>query len=900
MSTEQRELWLRGLTRVLLRLYPSRFRDRFGPELEDTYAQRMEGRRREGSLFPFLRTCGLLIWHSVRDGTLERMGSRVGKARAGTPRGMLEEVGYDVRYALRGMRKRPAFYALVLLVFALGIGANTVMFSVVNGVLLKPLPFPNSHELVVPWQTIPSWLESDNPDLRATWDHLSMAYPVFEDWKEMSPSLEKLGIYARRTYIATGGERPERISGAMASWEFFHVLGIAPALGRTFLETEDRMGGGRLAVLGHGVWQDRFGSSPDVVGQTLILNDVPHTVVGVMPPGFSYPEDTRVWVTLFDSDRERARTNQFAVAIARLKPGVTVEAAQRDMEVVQAQLAELYPESGHGQGYGVNVVSLQEELVGDSRSALLLLLGAVAIFLAIACANIMNLLLLRASERRQELAVRQSLGAGRKRLLGQLLTEGLVLSIMGGCLGLLLAASTLDPFLTLLPAGTPRLDEVSLDGGVLGFSLSLAVLTGILASLIPGLLASGSGLSVILKDAGRSTSGGKGRNRTQLVLLVSEVALTFVLLVGAGLLARSFNRLTSVDTGFSSQGIIAMRVDFRGARYASSDQIRQAYDELTQRLDVMPGTSDVALATPGPFRDWGSNSTMVETRRGIEHTNTKQEHVEPEYFPFMGVPLLSGRTFTLAEMEGDAAVILVNKALEDAFWPEEGAVGQRVKLGRDPTNENPWLTIIGVVGDVRRRLDGEPYTTLFHPVSYGPYEKPTILMKASGDLSLTMAGAREVLRSVDPDVPVISLESLDTEIARTVAGPRVRVMLLSAFSLFAALLAILGIFGLLAQAVTQRRNEIGIRMALGAQEGMVLREVLWKGVTVLLLGLATGIMVTLATVRVLEPFLFQIEPLDVGTMVMVGALLSASALAASFLPARRATRVDPVEALRSD
>jgi putative ABC transport system permease protein len=343
-----------------------------------------------------------------------------------------------------------------------------------------------------------------------------------------------------------------------------------------------------------------------------------------------------------------------------------------------------------------------------------------------------------------------------------------------------------------------------------------------------------------------------------------------------------------------------MRVDFRGARYATSEQIRQGYHELTQRLEVMPGTSDVALATPGPFRDWGSNSTMVETRGEIQHTNTKQEQVEPGYFPFMGVPLLSGRTFTSDEMEGDAAVVMVSKALEDAFWPEEGAVGQRVKLGRTPDNENPWLTIIGVVGDVRRRLDGEPYTTLFSPLSYGPYRKPTILMKASGDLSLTMAGAREALRSVDPDVPVISLERLETEISRTVAGPRVRVLLLGTFALFAALLAVLGIFGLLAQAVTQRRNEIGIRMALGAEAGMVLWEVLQKGVMVLVLGLALGLLVTVAAVRVLEPFLFQVEPLDVITLVAVGALLSASALAASFLPARRATRVDPVEALRSD
>lgn len=824
-------------------------------------------------------------------GGVEQVKEKVREERLGFS---LDSLFRDVRHTFRGLRKRPVFYATVLLVFALGIGANTVIFSVVNGVLLRPLPYPEPDRLVSAWQTHPNWLESDNPSLRAQWDHLQLAYPVYEDWRAMSPVFQDLGIYASRTFIVTGGERPERIGGARATRGVFGVLGIDPILGRTFLESEDRPGGPGLVVLSYGIWMERFGGDREVLGRTMVLNESSFTIVGVMPRGFSFPEGARLWTTFPDSDRERERNSQFANGIARLKPGVSLATAQREMEALQDHLHEVHPIPGRH--YGVNLVNLHDDTVGDVRSALTLLFGSVGIFLVIACANIASLLLLRAAERRKELAVRLSLGASKKRLVGQLLTEGVVLSALGGGLGLLLAVVSLGPFLSLLPPGTPRLESVSMDGSVLAFFVGLSTLTGLLVGVVPGSMASNTKLISGLNESGRGSSRGSGRNRIQFALLVGEVAMTFVLLAGAGLLTRSFSRLTAVNPGFSSDGVVVMRMDLRGERYAEKESIRQAYGELMGRLRALPGVSEVSLASPGPFRSWWSNGTTVDTGEGFVETNTQQESVSANYFEMMEIPLLAGRTFTPDEIRDEAPVIVVNEAMERAFWPETGALGQRVKLGR-AENRNPWLVVVGVVGDVRRRLEREPYTTLFHPLSF---QGPAVLMKTAGDPSLVMVGARQALRAVDPQVPISGLETLDAEISRTVAGPRVRTMLLGSFSLFGTLLAVLGIFSLLAHAVSQRTNEIGIRMALGAEKRAVLRDVIQRGLGILALGLGLGLLVTFIAVRALEPFLFHVGRSDPGTLAGVALLLSVCTLVATVIPARRAMGVDPAEALRSE
>ena len=896
MKPCRQEEWLRRLFKVLMALYPQEFRGAMGKDLEDTYVDRMEGLRGKGGMGAFLRTAALMVWHSLRDGTLERMAQRRKSRSGGQGGGVMAAVPNDARHAFRALGKKPAFYATVLLVFAIGIGANTVMFSVVNGVLLQPLPFPEPDRLVVPYQTRAHFRESDNPALRAMWDRMWMSYPTYEDWLESSPVFQEYGLYLVRTVIADGGEGSERIRGTRATRGLFGALGAAPHLGRIFLEEEDRLGGPHLVVLSHGLWVQRYGGDPAVLGESLVLDEEPHTIVGVMPEGFDFPGEVRLWTTFPDSDRERGRNNQFAESLARLRPGATMASAQRDMEVLQEQINEA--QFAGEEGYGVNLVGLHEETVGDVRSALSLLLGSVAIFLAIACANITSLLLLRAAERRKELAVRLSLGAGKKRILGQLLTEGFVLSLLGGSLGILLSVATIRPFLALFPANTPRLNEIALDGRVLVFSVLLSLVTGLMVSVIPGFMASRADLSAVMKSTARGTFGGRGKNRTQGGLLVAEIALTFVLLVGAGLLARSFSRLTAVDPGFSSEGVIVMKADVRGARYAEREALRQAYDELTARIGALPGVISVGMGNPGPFAGTWSNGTAVETVSGLVETNTQQEDVSATYFETMGIPLLAGRIFTPEEYRTQDDVVMVNAVFGETYWPGEDPLGKRVKLGGGGhNNDRPWLRVVGVVGDVRKRLEREPYPTLFHPEAY---DQPTVVIKAGADPAGIMAGAREVLRAVDPGVPLISMGLLDQEIGRTVAGPKVRTLLLGAFSGFAMLLAVLGIFGLLAYAVAQRTGEIGIRMALGAPKKIVLQGVLVRGLGVLGAGLLLGLAVTLLAVRFLEPFLFEVGTVDPVTMGAVALLLSLATLGASVIPARRAMRVDPVEALRAE
>ena len=603
------------------------------------------------------------------------------------------------------------------------------------------------------------------------------------------------------------------------------------------------------------------------------------------------PKDRALVVAELSSSEGVATPQEVEVApaVAQLRPGVSLATAQREMEILQKHLNELYPNPGRETG--ANLVDLREELVGRTRPILRLLWGCVLVFLLIGCANITNLLILRASERKREFAVRLSLGAGRRQLLSQLLTEGVVLSVLGGGLGLVLAVAFLESFLTLLPQATPRLNEVSLDGQVLIFSLALSGAVGIVASMIPGLMASGKNLSSAMKDSGRGTMGGRQRNRVQLALLVSEIALSFILLVGAGLLVKSLSRLTSVDPGFSSEGIVLLDMDMRGSRYEERENARVAYEELRERLKALPGVMDVALADPGPFSGTWSQGTTVETREGPVETNTFQEDVSANYFEVMEIPLLDGRNFTPGEMDGGSNVVIVNETLAKAFWPDGQAVGQSLLPGRN------LLTIVGVVADTHRRFDLEPFFTVYRPLEY---DGASAIIKTAVDSDGVMAGAREALKAVDPNVPIITLATLDSIIAATVTQPRVRALLLGTFAGLAALLAVLGIFGLLAQAVSQRRNEIGIRMALGAAAGEVVRGVLGWGVMVLWLGLSLGLVATFLAIRILEPFLFEVRETDPAVLAGVAILLTISGIGASLIPARRATRIDPVQALRAE
>jgi len=799
----------------------------------------------------------------------------------------------DLRYTFRSWSRKPGFYTVIFVVFALGIGTSTLVFSLVNGVLLQPLPYAEPDRLTIPWQTHPHWRDGDNATLRARWDRFTVSYPVYEDWLEQSPVFEDVGIHLETVFIAEGSEQAERIRGTRATFGVFRALGVEPLLGRTFLPEEDRIGGPRLVVLSYGLWQERYGSDPDILGRTMILNEQPFTIVGVMPRGFYFPDAGRLWVTFPDNLRSQPRNNNPFTPVARLRPGISLDVAQREMEALAEHLKEVHPIPGRD--YGVNLTFLHDEVVGDLRSALVLLLGAVGIVLLIACANIASLLLLRASERRRELAVRLSLGAGRRRLLGQLLTEGIALSVLGGGSGLLLAAVFLDPFLRLLPPDTPRLGEVSLDPGVLLFSIALSVTTGIVVSLLPGLVSSGTKLTTVLKDTTRGAMGSRRRNRAHTFLLVSEIALTFVLLVGAGLLTRSFTRLMTVDKGFVADGVLTLSLDVRGSRYASIEALSLAYKGFAEALEAVPGVTGVSATSAGPFRSMSNNRSTMDTRSGLMETPIDMQRVSPSYFATLGIPLLAGRTFTADEMDTEVPVVIVNEAMTRAFWPGENPLEQRLKRGGEGSTQ-PWLRVVGVVGDTRNRLQTEPPPIVYQTLP-GPYFR-RFIVKTAVDPITVIDAIRDAIRAVDSGVPIEGINPLEADISRTVATPRTLTITLGVFALFAALLAVVGIFGLLAQAVSQRRGEIGIRLALGAEAGRIMTGVLARGLRLLLAGVAAGIAIALVFVRTVQPLLFETEGTDPVMFLAVSVLLIVTGIGAGIIPARRAMKVNPVEALR--
>jgi len=664
-----------------------------------------------------------------------------------------------------------------------------------------------------------------------------------------------------------------------------------------------------LVMLSHGLWQRRFGADSAIVGETMMLDEQQYTIAGVMPAGFYFPADGEMWTTFSDADRQRQRFNQFAWAVARLRPDISIEQSQREMDGLAAAMSEANPSTWE---YGAQVVSRKEAVVSSARAALLLLFAASGVVLLIACANIANLLLVRTTERRKELAVRSALGAGRGRLVTQLLTEGITLSLVGGGLGVLLAVWTIRPFVALLPSTTPRLADVAIDYRVLAFSAGLSVLTGVLVAALPALTAARTRLAALLQHSGRGFVGRRHRDRAQAALLVPQIALTFVLLVGAGLLTRSFVRLTSVERGFVSENLTTLRLELTGARYSSDDRVRATYQDLYERLESIPGVQGVAAATQMPFSGGTThNTTTVETLGGTVETNVERANVTASYFRVMSIPLVAGRPFTPEDKDSDLPVAIVSQTMARAYWPNEEAVGRRIKEG-GVDDDAPWLTVVGVVGDVRHQgLDVEPRAKMYVPFRPGMTwlmnsdgravsTDRTVVLKSSIDPSGVMAAARDVVRAVDPDLPIVELSTLDRLIGRSVAGPRFQTVLIVSLAALATALAVIGVFGVLAYAVARRTGEIGIRMALGATRNDVVRAVLRRCLVLVAAGLVIGLVATLAAVRALERFLFEISSTDPATLIAAALLVTSAAVGASYIPARRATRVEPVEALRHE
>ncbi len=804
---------------------------------------------------------------------------------------MIDELKQDFVYALRALRSAPGFALVALLTLALGIGANTAIFSVVRGVLLAPLPFPNAHEVVRVWQANPG----DN-ELRSM-----VSEPDYLEWRAEAKRFASMGAYwyvpGSSNADLTGIGNPERIEGAYVTPGFFGTLGARAMIGRTIRDDEAVEGNDRFIVLSHGFWQRRLGGDRSIIGRSLTIEGEPFTVVGVMPAEFTYPGDRLdYWMPLSVMGPNaigRQRGSRFLDVIGRMAPGVTPEQAHDELAAI-ARRIEQREQSARGWS-DVTVLPVREALVGEVRRPLLVLLGAVAFVLLIACVNIAGLLLARATARQSELAVRSALGAGRGRIVRQLVTESMVLALLGGALGVGLAYAGVDALGVLGAADLPRATAIRIDATILAYALVVSILAGLLFGLLPALRATSRNLQGVLRAGARGTVGTAG-HRLRSALVVAEVALAVVLVVGAGLAAKSFARLLEVDPGFQASNVLAVRLGMSYDRLGP-DRIPGYYEALLARIAAVPGVEAVGAAKNFPLRGMGEDRGIV-VPPGVnggseEEVRVNALHVSADYFRAMGIPLRAGRAFTAADRQGAPLVFIVNEAFARRYWPNENAVGKVVRMGPVP------IQVIGVVGDFRQR----DLATVPEPMAFIHYPQN---MRAGLSLAVRTTGTplrfanavREAIWSVDRNQTITSMETLSSIVGDDVSRPRLLATLLLLFGIMGLTLGALGIYGVLAYAVSQRRQEIGVRVALGATPRSVLRLVVGQGMALALVGVVAGVAGALALTRVMASVLYEVKATDPATFATVVAVLLGTALLASWLPARRALRIDPVQALR--
>ncbi|MBD0372275.1 MAG: ABC transporter permease [Pyrinomonadaceae bacterium] len=801
----------------------------------------------------------------------------------------------DLRYAVRMLLKKPGLTFVAILTLALGIGANTAIFSVVNAVLLKPLPYPESEQLV----------RVGGVNSKTGRGPGTFSPPDFYDWQSRNNVFDGLAAYDGWSPSLTRQGEPERLIAARVSANFFNVLRVSPQLGRAFLPQEEKRGNHLVAILSHNLWQRRFGADREIVGKTITLNGDSYQVVGVMPPDFEVPrfagigyEEPELWAP-FAPDLSQWGRNGRSVdaAIGRLKPGVGLQQAQAEMVSIARALQQQYPESNVNASIGV--VSLHEQLVGRVRKPLLIFLVAVGFVLLIVCANVANLQLARSTARRKEMAVRASLGASRLHIIRQLLTESILLSVVGAGLGLLLSLWATDFLVSLGSDSIPHLGKIGIDARVLSFTLLVTVLTGILFGLAPALHASKLDLNEALKEGGGKGIGGSTRSRLRDALIVSEIALSLVLLVGAALLIKSFVRLQEVNPGFNPRNVLTMYVFLPGAKYSEDEQQAAFFDESLERVQAVPGVEAVGVTSNLPISgNYDRVGFYVEDHPVASREDVpdiERYMINSDYFKALAVPIREGRTFGTEDSADSLPVAIINEMTARKYWPNESAIGKRIRTNP----ESPWRTIVGVAGDVKHyNLETDVNLQLYLPYKQTPSQMMTFVVRTAGDPLKQATAVRRSVWAVDKDQPVYNISTMEQLVSESVAQRRFTMTLLGIFAIIAMFLSLVGIYGVLSYTVSQRVHEIGIRVALGAQGRDVLKLILGHGMMLALIGVGLGLAGAILTTRIISSLLYGVTATDPLTFASVAISLSAAAFIACYIPARRATRVDPMVALR--